>query len=320
MPPRKHRLLLIRNFRHPTGGNLKVRDYFDHLCAHPDFDADIWFPSESRHAGSDIWADLPTDHLIPDTSEPSWNDYDFVAVNGKDWLYLPTENLRASLIHFVQHLGYADDLLLRSYLRREAWRICTNPILRDAIAPHAAGPIRVVPMGLDDALFTTGTTKITGRVLIHGRKQPHFASELTQRLRALGIDVHLLGLEWTPHAEVISRLHTADILVGIPSAVEGLYLPSLEGMAARCVVVCSDAIGNRTHCIPGETCLQPPAGDLNAHLSAIGQALTDEPLRAYLRHTGHQLASRHTLHAERAAFHAVLTEAAVYRTTHMRVV
>lgn len=38
----RHRLLLMRHVREPTGGNIKVRDYyFLHAVAHPRIDATI---------------------------------------------------------------------------------------------------------------------------------------------------------------------------------------------------------------------------------------------------------------------------------------
>ena len=54
----KARLLFVRNFRRPTGGNVKVRDYFAHAAAHPRAEARIWFAPGSRHRSSEMWAGL----------------------------------------------------------------------------------------------------------------------------------------------------------------------------------------------------------------------------------------------------------------------
>ena len=87
---------------------------------------------------------------------------------------------------------------------------------------------------------------------------------------------------------------------------EGFYLPALEGMAAGCVVICSDATFNRGHCIAGETCLQPAFGDLESHFEAVLLALRDDALAKRLVAGGRLMARRHSMRAERSAFHAML--------------
>ncbi len=101
----------------------------------------------------------------------------------------------------------------------------------------------------------------------------------------------------------------ADVLVTLPSAYEGFYLPPLEGMAARCTVVCSDATGNAGHCIDGETCLQPPHGNVTAHEAAVLQLLGDEALRARLRCCGKEDGVAHNMQAERERFQAFMSAA-----------
>jgi hypothetical protein len=80
-------------------------------------------------------------------------------------------------------------------------------------------------------------------------------------------------------------------------------------MAAGCVVITNDAVGNRGHCIAGETCLLPHRGDLDAHVSAIVRALDDDALRQHLVEGGRLAAAPHTMAAERTAFHAFLDTA-----------
>ncbi|QNQ08797.1 glycosyltransferase family 4 protein [Sphingomonas alpina] len=302
-PPVPSRMLFIRSVRRPTGGNIKVRDYFTHAAAHPGIDATIWFPPCSNHQSNDIWAELPADRLA---TTPTMDGIRFVCINGKDWSLLPDDTAAAEIIHFVQHPGYLADPVLRGYLERPARRICTTPALADQIAPVANGPIHVVPIGIDPACFAPRHPCKRHRITILAAKQPEFAARLDEQLRARGHEPELLDGRWRPHAEQVGIIRATDVLVALPSRVEGFYLPALEGMAAGCIVVCSDVAGTHGHCIAQETCLQPPFGDLDAHVGAVLCAIEDQDLRARLVRNGRKMASGHGMPAERRAFHAVL--------------
>jgi glycosyltransferase involved in cell wall biosynthesis len=298
------KILFVRDVRRPTGGNIKVRDYFFHALAHPGLDARIWFAPGSRHDESDIWAALPADRIVPHCD---FDDTRLVCINGKDWRLLPKPLPRASIVHFLQHGGHATDPELRTYLRLPAHRLCTSAIVHETILPDANGPSAVVPLGIDDAFFEDRTIPQT--VLILGRKQMDAARALHAKLARLGVNAELLLDEWHPRAEFARRICEADVLVTFPSAYEGFYLPPLEGMAAGCVIICSNAGGNSGHCIPDETCLQPPHGDVEAHAAAVLRALRDGDLRTRLRGKGRRLASFHTLAAERSRFHEFMSAA-----------
>ena len=107
----KARLLFVRNFRRPTGGNVKVRDYFAHAAAHPRAEARIWFAPGSRHRSSEMWAGLAEAYCARNFDPAA---HDFICVNGKYWSLLPDDPGPARVIHFVQHAGYASDPVLRT--------------------------------------------------------------------------------------------------------------------------------------------------------------------------------------------------------------
>jgi glycosyltransferase involved in cell wall biosynthesis len=298
------RILFVRNFRRATGGNVAVRDYFFHALADERLDARIYFAPGSRHAESDLWRELPAGRLV---AEPDWRFFDFVFVNGKDWRLIP-EGGTFRVIHLVQHLGYADDPELRGYLARPALRICLSRAARQSIESYAAGPVRVIPSGVDAGhFFEDEGARRRDSVLVWGGKAPDLAREIAERLAAGGVEVSVLD-GWMDRADFASRLRAADVFVALPLAREGFFRPPLEAMACGCAVVCGDALGNREHCLPGVTCLQPRHGDAAEHADAVLRLLADDELRERLRREGRAHARRFDLAAERASFRAVFDE------------
>jgi hypothetical protein len=294
------RVLFVRTFVRPTGGNVTVRDYFEHARAHPRCRATIFFGPGSRHRESDLWDGLRDEDVA---ERPDWDAADVVVVNGKDWRMLPATGT-FTVLHLVQHLGYAGDAELRGYLRRAAARICVSAAVRDAVAPFANGPTFLVPAGVDRALFREDGTRRAGTVLVAAAKAPQLGAEIGARLRARGIAVHVLaGL--LPRAEFARLVRAADVFVGLPLAEEGFYRPALEAMACGCAVVCADASGNRAFCTHDDTCLQPAHGDAAQHAGAVARLLCDSVLRERVRRAGHARAARFELAHERAGVHAV---------------
>ncbi|MEA2719682.1 MAG: hypothetical protein QOJ39_1546 [Candidatus Eremiobacteraeota bacterium] len=295
------RVLFVRTFVRPTGGNVTVRDFFGHALAYPRFDTRIWFAPGSQHAESDLWSDLSPQVVEAD---PRWDDYDLVVVNGKDWRLLPRSGGRFRVVHVVQHLGYAADEELRGYLARPAVRICISPAVEESIRPYAVGPIVLIPNGVDTKLFHDDTTLRAGSVLIWAGKAPALGTAIARRLARGGVDSDVI-VDWLPRTQFAARLRAADVFVALPLAAEGFYRPALEAMACGCAVVCSDALGNRGHCVPGETCVQPPYADAEAHAQAVLQLLADAGLRERIRTGGRAVAERFNLASEREQLHAV---------------
>ncbi|MFA6114938.1 MAG: glycosyltransferase [Sphingomonas sp.] len=308
----RHRLLLIRHFGAPTGGNVKVRDYYTHAAAHPLIDAALWFSPGSRHRESDIWDGVPDAAIVSDP-RADLADTRFVALNGKDWSLLPERAPSPEILHFTQHPGYLTDPVLRAYLARPARRICTTPALRNALAPAACGPMHLVPIGAADGFFARRSDSKSIGVTILSGKQPALAEALAARLRRSGLAPVLAGVPRLPQPAYETLIGATDVLVALPNIVEGFYLPALEGMAAGSVVITNDAGGNRGHCRPETTCLIAPRDDLDAHEAAVMRALSDAPLRDRLRAGGDAVASRHTMAEERRAFHTVIDVALAER-------
>jgi glycosyl transferase family 1 len=301
---RLKRLLFIRNFRRPTGGNVSFRDYFFHALADPRLDTRIYFAPGSRHRESDLWSELPAERVV---AAPDWDACDFVFVNGKDWRLMPPGSLSFRVLHLVQHLGYSNDPELRDYLARPAIRICLSAAVQESIVPYANGPISVIPSGIDSALFHDDGTRRAGSVLIWGGKSPELAEAIRDRLASHGVSADVLT-GWLSRRDFAARLRATDLFVGLSQPEEGFYRPALEAMACGCAVVCSDARGNRAHCIAGVTCLQPPHGDADGHAAAVLQLLADPELAERLRDNARALSREFSIGIERARLHAVFDE------------
>lgn len=305
MRPKK-RLLFLRRFRRPTGGNIKLRDYFLHAAAHERVEARIWFAPGSQQEEGELWRGLRPEQRA-DGPDPA--GYDLVCINGKDWELLEDSGGGADIVHFVQHPGFATDPGLKSYLARKAWRMFTTKALQDLLTPLCNGPGAVVPIGVDPAFLGVAGGDKSVAVTILAGKQPEFAAALAARLADHGVDAVRLDGSWRPHDAYVAAVGASAVLVTLPNAVEGFYLPALEGMAAGCAIICGDVRYNRGHCIAGETCLMPPLGDLDGHVDAVLLLLRDEELRTRLVAGGAAMARGHAMADERAAFHHMLDAA-----------
>lgn len=295
------RLLAVRDFRRPTGGNVTVRDFCFHALTHPGLELRVHFAPGSRHAESALWDDLPRE-LVTDV--PDFEAADLVLVNGKDWRLLPVAG-RFRVIHLVQHLGYPDDPELAGYLGRPAVRVCVSPEVATSIADLANGPVSIIPNAVDTELFHEDGSRRPGSVWIAGAKDPALAAAIAADLAALGVAAEAC-CGHLPQDEFARRTRAADVFVALPARAEGFFRPPLEAMACGSAVVCADARGNRGHCGPDETCMQPAWGDAREHVEAVLGLLRDEGRRERLRRAGQVLARGYGLGEQRRLFHALL--------------
>jgi hypothetical protein len=298
------RILFTRKIRKVSGGQIKVRDYFDHCLAHPDVEPFIWFGPGSDRTARSLWADVEGGRLVSDRDALA---FDAAFVAGRDWRWLSGKGL-PQVINLVQHVKHADaDDPRFPYLQRPALRICVSEAVREAISPHAAGEVTTVPAGVPLDLFRATGTREPGAVLVLATKQPKFGRRLTQALRAEGTPITLLD-EPVARRDFATMLQRAEVFVGLPNEREGLYLPGIEALAAGACLVCADAAGNSGYCIDGESALVPAAGDLDEHVQAVRKLLSDRGLRDSLRRRGRAIAEAHSLEAERDAFFGVLAK------------
>jgi alpha-1,3-rhamnosyl/mannosyltransferase len=110
-----------------------------------------------------------------------------------------------------------------------------------------------------------------------------------------------------PEADLAGLLDLADV-VAVPSRYEGFGLPALEAMAAGVAVVA--ASGTSLPEVVGEAGFLVAPGDVDAWAAALHRLLGDPAERERLAAAGRARASRYSVAANAAAFHA-LYEAAL---------
>jgi glycosyltransferase involved in cell wall biosynthesis len=309
------RILCVgRSFKKRGGGQIKFRDYVMHCLHHPELESHVYFGDGAEYPATDeartarIWADLPDASIVREVELAS---YDAAFVSGRSWKLLPKGRKAregTKLIALVQSLGARDDKSFDfRYLKKPAFRICVSPEIEAAFAHRMVGETVVIPNGVPLDLFRPRQRDGETSVLVWGRKNATLGKRLHEELTEHGLEATLL-LDYLPREEFARILGSAGIFVALPQSRESFHLPALEAMASRTAVVCSDAVGNRGFCIPGETCLSPAFDDYADHLSMVERLLTDHDLRERVRERGFHMAQSYSLERERAQFYRFLDE------------
>jgi hypothetical protein len=271
---------------------------------HPGLEPFIYFTPDSDYRASDVWSDIPPERIV---RHPQFASYDLLFLAGHDWKLLPKALRKTkTIVNLIQHVKHGDKTQsLFQFLTNPAYRICVSQEVYDAVTPHAVGEIVTIPCGVPCTNGTAVVEKRQGSVLIWAGKNPRLGQRLYDELSVRGTEV-ILQTELLAHEQFMLRMAQADILVALPNRTEGFFLPALEGMLQRCAVVCSDAVGNRSFCLPGETCLMPEFDNSHSHMAMIATLLTDRQLKESIRQRGAEVAQGFTLDAERQKFYEFL--------------
>ena len=306
------------------GGHIKHSHYFGHVVRMTGFRPKISFSGEeqpddpSARECRRLWPDAGT--AVAGSWDPAPDDVLFLA--GADWGYLNErrlETLPNPRINLIQHVRHAQENTaprLYRYLGERAVRICVSQEVADAITAtgRVNGPVLVIPNGIDMTPFApTGSgspadfDRRRQRITIAGYKSPNLARALSAKLGAEGIE-HRLVLDFRDRSEFLRLLRESRIAVCLPRAEEGFYLPALEAMAAGCIVVTTDCIGNRGFCRHGTNSLIAER-TLESLLRTLRRAVAMSAMeRAHLHRHGRDMALEHSLERERSRFHAILRD------------
>jgi hypothetical protein len=300
-------ILFLRDFLDFTGGHLKTWDYFQHVRAHPRFDAVAQFTDRSLWDETNPWFDS-SDSVIPQRDRfPA----DALFLGGMTWKLLSERqrhDSRIPIVNIIQHVRHAEEPR-RQWLSNRAVRICVSPEVTAAVAATGMcnGPLVTIPNAIDLGSLPVPLPydERPFDLVIAGKKSPALARNLGARLDGPGRRIRVLdGL--IRREEFLDAINQARVSLFVPNPTEGFFLPALEALALRSVVVCPDVVGNRSFCLDGVNCLRPEFEE-EALLAAAEVALgLGEGEREELLGAGSETAARHDLPEERAAFHEVL--------------
>lgn len=295
-----------RDYVRFTGGHLKHAQYTAHARA-TGFDARVTFSGEPTTKA--LARERET--LWPGPAADDWNPApdDVLFLAGTDWRYLAARGLadlpnpRINLVQHVRH-GHMGTELFR-YLSRRAVRICVSPEVADAVHPHANGPVLTIPAATDLAPCRRAGPG-EDAVAVFACKAPDLGRALSAELDARGVG-HRTVFDFVDRDAFLGMLANTEVAVVLPRPEEGFYLPALEAMAAGCLVVTTDCVGNRGFCNDGENCVV--GRDAASLADAVSAALAmTETGRAALHAAAAATVTAHSLAAERRRFRELLDD------------
>jgi hypothetical protein len=297
-----------------SGGQLKVRDAFEHIRHSDHFAPFVYFGPET------VWYDQPGNHWLPyrEQALPTWDirSDDLLFFSGLDWAVLPPDQRKrppVPVINIAQprHTDPSDKR--HAYLKHPALRIAKSSIGKKILEDFGVnGPVFFIPDAIDLEALPAPDPSPDLDVLIVGLKNPKMAARIHRRLQWHN---WLNGHRWKIAVQVPPKLPTrldflqlinrARIVAYLPlpasEGAEGFYLPALEGMAMGKLVICPYAVGNVDFCLPEQTCLQPDYSPTAITLQILRALKMPEAERQHLLANATAITRHHSLPAERKA-------------------
>lgn len=302
-----------------SGGQLKVRDAFEHFQFSNNFESyvyfnpsNVWDPNSGnvwnkyRHVGLDHWEIKPTDVLF---------------FSGTDWEILP-EKMRANCpvpIINIAHPRHANASDKRNqYLKYPAIRIIKSQIGYNILKNYGInGPAFVIPDAIDFKTLPEINNNPPIDILIVALKNQSLGIKLYKKMTSilnLKFRKYKISLQIPPalptRTDFLNLLNNAKTTVFLPlteeRGFEGFYLPALEAMALKKLVICPNVIGNSDFCIPNITCLQPEY-NIDAILKYIEQSILMKDVeRRRIINNGYQKSLEHDIIYERNSYLNIL--------------
>ncbi|MFT7476498.1 MAG: hypothetical protein ACI81L_003453 [Verrucomicrobiales bacterium] len=303
-----------------AGGVIKILDYADHL-AQSGIETTMWTPPLPIR--DELVYSLPVvSRLVEHRSIDVRDLHNLSFDEDKPWVMFtePThrkniddatmEPLGRRLIHLIQGTRHADPRWQNGYnyrlLHRPMSRVAVSHQVAAAIRPLAdrTFDLRTIVEGHDCDYFTARPTAASApasrplRVLYNTWKSDlgdRVAAAMAGDSRVRFIAVRT-PLGWS---SLRNRYHGADVMLCTPGPAEGFYLPGLEAMAARAVVVTALVGGNEAYVDPGQNALVATFDDVESHVVALTRLIDDGQLRERLLESGSATCANHTLERER---------------------
>lgn len=294
-----------------SGGQLKVRDVFEYVRQMDDFEPHVYFPPETR------WTDYPGNLWLNyrDEALKVWNPVpgDILFLAGKDWGQInpdPTLRQDIPIVAIAQPRHVRPEDPRQEFLQHRAVRVAKSQSGLDILKSHGVnGPIFCIPDAIDFSVLPSPHPDPPTDLLIVGMKNVLMARELHLKLRRkfgakLSIEMHDGKMPTREDfLRLLNRCRVACFFTVPPEkGLEGFYLPALEAMVLRKLVICPDAIGNRDFCLANRTCILPEY-NVDSYFDAVVQAfeMTDEAKEVMISNAAAQ-AKAHNHESERQSY------------------
>lgn len=270
-----------------SGGQIKVRDCFEHFRQSNLYNPRVFFNPLT------VWFENPGNVWLPYRNTPyhlkSWEIQkgDILFFAGIDWMVLNEKqrlNPPVPLINIAHPRHTMSTDKRNAYLKHPAIRITKSSISKKILDDYGVnGPVFVIPDAIDPKGLPKPNENPDLDLLIVGLKNPELAKKLAKRLRwhnlinkeKIRFEVQLPP-KLPTRMDFLNLVNRAKTVVYLPLeekyGSEGFYLPALEGMFLKKLVICPYAVGNIDFCIPGKTCLMPDYA-FKSILDTIEQAL-----------------------------------------------
>jgi len=322
----KRRVLFHRSWTQynggTSGGQLKVRDAFEHIKASESFVPQVYFNPET------VWFDNPGNYWLPYRSEglSSWaiEPTDLLFFAGHDWKILPPAVAAAPpvpIINIAQPRHTRPEDPRHLFLQYPAIRIAKSSLGKKILEDFGVnGPVYLIPDAIDFSQLPAAPVASDLDVLIVGLKNPDLATRLYKKLQWKNrwqrknwkIAVQLPP-KLPTRADFLALVNRAKIVVFLPldaaHGAEGFYLPALEAMAMSKLVICPFAVGNIDFCIPDKTCLQPEYNERALRKTVVSALGMDSAAQQQLIQAGKAIAANHDIKLEKERLLKLLEDA-----------
>ncbi|GGE00825.1 glycosyltransferase [Planktosalinus lacus] len=265
-----------------SGGQIKVRDYFEHLKNSESFTPKVFFNPETTWFDNpgNVWTSYRNSKDEIETWELKKNDILLLA--GIDWMILNEKqklNPPIPVINIAhpRHARLQDKR--NEFLKYPAIRITKSSLSKSILENYGVnGPVFLIPDAIDPKDIPAPNENPENDILIVGLKNPELAQKIYKSLlflnnfrkKKLVIKVQLPP-KLPTRANFLNLVNNSKTIVFLPLeekfGSEGFYLPALEAMFMKKLVICPFAIGNIDFCVDGKTCIMPKYNFLSILLS-----------------------------------------------------
>ncbi|VAW49254.1 hypothetical protein MNBD_GAMMA03-10 [hydrothermal vent metagenome] len=229
------------------GAQVKTRDYFDFINAHPNYKASICFHPNSLWSQDVLWSKENVGKLGKMLENPDI----YLLKGGNDWLVFDKLNKRNKVIPVISPIVNYRILdsthKSNALLKNRAIRVCPNPDLANRVKNNinTKGPVYCIPHGvnvsnvklIDYQLRNIDLTIIAIKNPLLGMQVYHYFNKYFE------IKIKLID-KYTSHDEFLKNLSNSKIALHLPKNKETYYLPGLESMGLGAITIMPNCLGN----------------------------------------------------------------------------